>query len=373
MLLPDVADPRIAATIANRILESLNDPVMIGPHRVSVSASIGVALSDGETDPTKLLEGADVAMYSAKAAGKGQAVSFHAAMREDMVSRHQLLQDIQGAAGRNELFVEYQPIVSLQSGRVESAEALIRWDHPERGRIPPDEFIHLAEENRAIRDITALILADACAQLARHDPSVLPRVNINVSSRDLDSADFADNVARALSDHRVAPDRLVCEVTESLVLGGDAVKALGALRNIGVKLSLDDFGTGYSSLHMLRDLPLDQLKIAQTFIDDIEVDPQALAFVQAIATLGATLGLDIVAEGVERPGQAAALRQAGCSSAQGYVFARPAPSDDLARRLHDVASRHESRTEAGRGGDGLADWFGQPPTERVSLTASPRH
>lgn len=378
VLLPNVTDPLIAADVADRILRALSEPVTIAGQAVKVSASIGVARSDGDTDPATLLEGADVAMYSAKAAGKGQAVSFHATMHSDMVSRHQLLQDVQGAAERGELSVEYQPIVNLRSGRVDSAEALIRWDHPQRGRIRPDVFIRLAEENRAIRDITALVLEDACTQLARHAAALLPSVNINVSGRDLAAVGFADTVARALSHHGIAPERLVCEVTESLLLGGEAIEAVRGLRDVGVRISLDDFGTGYSSLHMLRELPLDQLKIAQTFVDNVELDPRAQAFVQAIATLGATLDLEVVAEGVERPGQVTALRVAGCDCAQGYVFARPAPADDLARRLSDLneLGGPPGRRSARDGTDDrLADWIGMgwsdSPPEPVGSSSEP--
>ena len=363
VLLPSVTDHQVARGITDRILEALSEPVAIGKYTVSVSASIGLAHGDATTEPARLLEGADVAMYSAKAAGKGRAVSFHANMHRDIMSRHELLQDIRGAAGRGELSVEYQPIVNLASGAVESAEALIRWDHPHRGRIAPEMFIFLAEENRAIGDITTLVLRDACTQLRRHDETLLPRVNINISGRDLANADFAATVTRALSDHGVDPGRLVCEITESLLLDTRAIGGLTALRDAGVRVSLDDFGTGYSSLHMLRDLPLDQLKIAQTFIDDIEEQTRALAFVQAIATLGATLGLDVVAEGVERPGQAEALRVAGCHFGQGYVFARPAPPDDLARRLHDLAT---SRSRQAPDGGGLNDWLNRHPAPSSS-------
>ncbi len=333
VLVHEVEGEGKAEAAAERFLDSLTKPFTITGHTTRVSASIGVAMGAQGDEVTGLIKGADVAMYNAKAAGKNRVAIFHPAMHEEMMSRYQLLQDIQVALERGELSVQYQPIVNLATGQVESAEALIRWDHPELGRIPPDVFVRLAEENRAIGDITRLVLGDACAQLARHGSDRLPRASINVSARDLNAIDFADIVAAATEACGVEPGRLVCEVTESLLLEERATATLDLLRLTGVRVALDDFGTGYSSLQVLRSLPLDEIKIAKPFIDDVELDPAAAAFVRAITTLGKTVGLRVVAEGVERPSQIGELREAGVDAAQGYLFARPMDAEDLATYL----------------------------------------
>jgi len=333
VLVHRVDDQAMAEAAAHRFLETLTKPMSIAGHATRVSASIGVAIGTRGDDVTSLIKGADVAMYNAKAAGKSGVAVFHPDMHEELMSRYQLLQDIQVAMEQGELSVQYQPIVNLASGRVESAEALIRWDHPELGRIPPDVFVRLAEENRAIGDITRLVLHDTCRQLARHGRDLLPRASMNVSARDLSAIDFVDTVAAAMSANGVEPGRLVCEVTESLLLEERAAVTLDLLRVAGARVALDDFGTGYSSLQVLRHLPVDEIKIAKPFIDDVELDPAAAAFVRAITTLGKTVGLNVVAEGVERPAQIGELRTAGCDAAQGYLFARPMDAEDLAAYL----------------------------------------
>jgi diguanylate cyclase (GGDEF)-like protein len=351
VLIHGVENQGIAEAAAERFLESLTQPLTIAGHATRVSASIGVALGTEGDDVIGLIKGADVAMYNAKAAGKSRVAVFQAAMHEEMMSRYQLLQDVQVALERDELSVQYQPIVNLASGRVVSAEALVRWDHPELGRIPPDVFVRLAEENRAIGDITRLVLNDSCAQLARHGRERLPRASINVSARDLSVVDFVATVAAATAAYGVEPDRLVCEVTESLLLDERATATLDLLRAAGVGVALDDFGTGYSSLQVLRRLPLDEIKIAKPFIDDVELDPAATAFVRAITTLGKTIGLHVVAEGVERPAQVGELQAAGVDAAQGYLFARPMSADDLAEHLerHPASSTGPIAGYAGRG------------------------
>jgi diguanylate cyclase (GGDEF)-like protein len=333
VLLHKIESRSTGEAAAERFLEALTAPLTIAGHAARVSASIGVALGSPGDDPTGLIKGADVAMYNAKAAGKSRVALFHPAMHEEMVSRYQLLQDIQVALERGELSVEFQPIVTLANGRIESVEALIRWDHAELGRIAPDVFVRLAEENRAIGDITRLVLDETCAQLRRHGRALLPRASVNVSARDLAAPDFVDIVAGTVAAHGVEPDRLTCEVTESLLLEERAVDALDALRAAGFGVALDDFGTGYSSLQVLRRLPLDEIKIAKPFIDDVELDPPAAAFVRAITTLGKIIGLNVVAEGVERPAQVDELREAGCDAAQGYLFTRPMRAEELAEYL----------------------------------------
>jgi diguanylate cyclase (GGDEF)-like protein len=333
VLLHPITGHGAAESTAARILSALTQPLTIFGNPVRVSASIGVAVGGPGSDVAELLRGADVAMYRAKAAGKGQSSSFQSAMHRDMMLRYQLLQDVQVAVERGELCVEYQPIVSLSNGMVNGVEALVRWDHPEHGRMTPELFIPLAEETRAIGGITDLVMRDACAQAARLAPTVLSRVSFNASMRDLSDSSFTARVASAIASSGIDARRLVCEVTESSLLTERATETLHALRGIGVGVSLDDFGTGYSSLQVLRQLPLDQLKIAKPFIDDLDLRPEAVAFVRAITTLGMTLGLSVVAEGVERAGQATALRDAGCEYAQGFLFARPVPAGELESHL----------------------------------------
>ena len=333
VLIHQVESQGAAEAAAERFLATLTQPLTIAGHQTRVSASVGVALGTWGSDATGLIKGADVAMYNAKAAGKSRVAVFHPAMHAELMSRYQLLQDVQIALERDELSVQYQPIVNLTTGRVVSAEALIRWDHPELGRIPPDVFVRLAEENRAIGDITQLVLNDVCTQLARHGLDLLPLASINVSARDLAGDDFVDIAAAATAASGIEPNRLVCEVTESLLLEERATATLHLLRQSGVRVALDDFGTGYSSLQVLRRLPLDEIKIAKPFIDDVELDPAAAAFVRAIVTLGKIVGLHVVAEGVERPAQVDELRAAGCDAAQGYLFAKPMSADDLAAYL----------------------------------------
>jgi diguanylate cyclase (GGDEF)-like protein len=319
-------DRRDAALLAERILGALQQPFELHGREVFVTASIGIAV--GESPEEELLRNADVAMYRAKAAGASYEF-FEAGMRAAIVERLGLEADLRRAIERDELCLHYQPIVDLRTGQVDGVEALVRWQHPERGLLPPATFVALAEETGAIVEIGRWVLATACSQAAAWAAAPVGRrvhVAINVSVRQLQDADFVDYVAAAMATAGVDPSLVTLEITESVLVeqGAESIGKLAELKALGVRLALDDFGVGYSSLRYLSELPLDVLKVPKAFVDGIEEKTPEAALVRAIVELGGTLDLQVVAEGIETTGQAAALDRAGCQLGQGFLFARPA-------------------------------------------------
>ena len=332
VLLDDVVSADEAAAVAERLLAALRDPLRLAGVDMTIAASAGVVVAgiDDHADAGTLLSHADVAMYRAKARGKGGVEVFEPSMQALVLQRHRLKVDLDTALRDGDLSVVYQPVVELVGGRrLVGVEALVRWHHRDRGWVSPVEFIPLAEETGLIHQLGVMVLEEALTKAASwqgRNPGLT--MNVNVSGRQLRDPDFPAAVGRALAAGGVPPSLLQLEVTESVMVAGDEDlrRALHALRALGVRLAVDDFGTGYSSLASLRNLPVDTLKIAKPFVDDLGHGPQQDAFAAAIVGLGRTLGLTTVAEGIEHRHQADTLDELGCSLGQGYLFARPMPA-----------------------------------------------
>ncbi len=294
-----------------------------------VGASIGVALRQDGTDGDSLVRQADVAMYTAKVNGKNRVEFYDAAIDHALSDYHALNGDIVGAAERRELVIDYQPVIDLATGAVTGAEALVRWQHPTRGLLMPSTFIAIAEENGAIVDIGMWVLQAACAQMqAWQHRHVRPDLflSVNVSVRQLEQPGFADQVKDVLIQTTLAADRLVVEVTESVLAdpAGGAATALAALRAIGVRVALDDFGTGYSSMSYLSQLPVDILKIDRSFVTaGASAGSQPEAVLAAIIGLADRLGFDVIPEGIEDTAQLVRLQSLGCRAGQGFLLSRP--------------------------------------------------
>jgi diguanylate cyclase (GGDEF)-like protein len=329
VLLWDEANMLASMRIANRLTASFGPGVELGGHAVMVRASIGVAAGHpGIETAGELLRNADVAMYSAKARGKGRVVVFETSMHEAVVARAQLSADLERAAAAGEFLLQYQPIVDLATGRIAGAEALVRWLHPERGRLQPDEFIRVAEESEAILEIGRWVLTEACRQARLWQDLLSDRqftVSVNIAARQLAQPRFVNEVLAIVEAAGVRPSTMVLEMTETVMHLETAAteQKLGELRDAGIGISVDDFGTGYSSLSYLQRFPVTVLKIARDFVDVEGSNPEAWELASAIIALGRALRLTIVAEGVERRSQVGRLRALGCAFAQGYYFARP--------------------------------------------------
>jgi diguanylate cyclase (GGDEF)-like protein len=322
--------------VADRIIEAVRRPFTVQGIDVFVDASIGIATSEaGSVAADDLLRDADVAMYRAKRAGRGRHMTFEPEMHTALVERLQIETELRGAVDRGELEVHYQPIVALATGDITGVEALLRWNHPRLGLLIPDDFIPIAEECGAIVPIGTFALRQACEQVARWQqarPSSTPvTVSVNISGRQLEQPDLCAEVVNALATSGLAASSLVLEVTEALILREEpwVVARLDELKALGVRLAIDDFGAGYSSLAALRQLPIDIVKIDQSFIEAIGTSVEGAAFARKIVELAHTLDLVIVAEGVLTEEQFAELRRAGCELGQGFYFAEPTLTDEL--------------------------------------------
>src|SRR5581483_1886691 len=330
ILLEDVRGIEDATSVTDRIFEALDAPFQLEGKELAVRASIGIAVSDGAaSDAESLLRNADVAMYVAKSAGKGCYRLFEPSMQVSMMERLELLADLQRAIERGEFVLQYQPMVLLQTGELFGVEALVRWQHPRRGTIPPADFIPLAEESGAILPLGRWVLAEACRQ-AREWQERFPAqatwlMSVNVSVKQLQDAAFVDDVRRIIAETGIMPERLILEITESVMMHdvGSMMRRLHALKELGVKLAIDDFGTGYSSLSYLREFPFDMLKIDKSFIDDVGQMRNRKELTKAIIELGKTLDLELVAEGIEHNEQLSRLQSLECELGQGFLFAQP--------------------------------------------------
>jgi diguanylate cyclase (GGDEF)-like protein len=338
ILLEDSAEVDDATLVAKRTIEVLRAPFALLGHELFVTTSIGIALSDRtHRRPSlmdDLLRDADAAMYRAKATSKASYAVFEPSMKADALQQLQLANDLRRAIEHDEFVLHYQPRVELASGNVVGMEALLRWKHPERGLVWPDDFITLAEEMGLIIPIGRDVISEVCQQAHvwhqqyLHDPPL--RMSVNISARQLQHPNFAEDITQILQEFEVDPNAFELEITESVVMGDQDIifDKLRELKSLGVRLTIDDFGTGYSSLSYLKRLPVETLKIDKSFISGLGRNPKDRLIVSATISLGQTLGLAVVAEGVETARQATHLRKLGCDFAQGYYFAKPLTSHD---------------------------------------------
>jgi diguanylate cyclase (GGDEF)-like protein/PAS domain S-box-containing protein len=340
ILLDDLDDERAAVAVAKRVGARLEAPFEIDEMEIAVRASIGISLGQTpDARPEDLMRDADVAMYEAKAGGKGGFQVFEPHMRHAVVTRMELKADLRHALERGELQVHYQPYIKLEDETIAGAEALLRWEHAERGLIPPLDFIPLAEEMGLIVPIGRWVLRAACARAVdwgRRFPELGPlTLSVNVSARQLQDRSFVGEVAEILSEHGLSPERVVLELTESsLVEDPDhAVRRLEELRELGIRLAIDDFGTGYSSLGYLQRYPIEILKVHRAFVAELGRHPEEPALAKAILQLAQHLSMQTIAEGVEDGTQVDALRALGCGYAQGFHFSPPLTADEFVALL----------------------------------------
>jgi diguanylate cyclase (GGDEF)-like protein/PAS domain S-box-containing protein len=329
VVLEGVHDPATVQVVTERLLADLAEPYLLGSTPVQSTASIGVVLvRDGQTSAEEVLRNADTAMYEAKRAGRGRWVLFDDSMHQRVVRALALENDLRRALRQDELFVVYQPVVDLATRRVTAVEALVRWRHPEKGLVPPVEFIAVAEECGLIDAVGGVVLRQACAQFAawRRTLGVLapPLLAVNLSRAQLKRGNLVDDLGALLQESGLAPWQLQLEVTESLAAQDEDVQAtLRALKSLGVKLALDDFGTGYSSLACLHQMPVDTVKVDRSFVRHAETVEYHRVLIEATIRVARTLGMTTVAEGIETEGQAALMMALSCDRGQGFLFARP--------------------------------------------------
>jgi diguanylate cyclase (GGDEF)-like protein/PAS domain S-box-containing protein len=326
-----------ALAVARRVLDALQRPFELDGSPAYVSASVGVAITDGSAAAGSVLRDSDTAMYLAKEAGRGRIEIFdgrgHAAALENL----HVINELHHALAADELRLYYQPIVDLRSGAVVGVEALVRWQHPKRGMLVPDQFIRVAEECGLVVPVGAWVLAEACRQTAEWNRMAVVadrcpiEVNINISPRQLSSPDFVDTVAAAIADGGIDPAAICLEITEGMLMHDEhaAVETLHDVRRLGVRIGIDDFGTGYSSLSYLKHFPIDSLKVDRTFVDGLGEESDEGVIVGAIIALAHSLGLIAVAEGVETDAALAELQRLGCDRVQGFLLGHPQPAEAL--------------------------------------------
>jgi diguanylate cyclase (GGDEF)-like protein len=322
-----------ALDMAARLKHAFDLPFTIGLYEVFTTVSIGIAFSEGHDSPPDLIRHADIAMYRAKARGKARYEVFDAAMDLAARQRLSLESDLRRAIARDQLRVYYQPEVEMESGRLVGMEALVRWQHPERGLISPAEFIGVAEETGLIVPIGRWVLYEACRQAkewqTKYRPDLALMVSVNLSGKHLQQATLIDEVREVLERTGIDPAHLILEITETVAMSGaeTTIEILTKLKSLGVLLAIDDFGTGFSSLAYLKRFPVDLLKIDKSFVDGVALRGHDTAIVEAIIALGHALGLRVIAEGVERPDQLQQLRSLGSELGQGFFFGRPLSCD----------------------------------------------
>jgi len=326
-----------AVGVADRLQREIAQPLRAGGAELRLSASIGIALAESgeEADCSRLVEDADAAMYRAKERGGARTELFDVAMRERAVTALSIEQELQHGLERGELRLFYQPLVSLTSGGIVGAEALIRWQHPERGLLAPDRFLPVAEESGLIVQVGAWAVGEACRRLRDWDrrnggPSDFG-LAVNLSARELTHPDVVATVLNAVRRSALDPQRLTIEVTESTAMADrdSGFRALRELSTAGVRIAIDDFGTGYSSLDHLREMPADILKIDRSFVAGMAANSPDSALVAAAIAMGRALEMEVVAEGIETNEQVADLRELGCPLGQGFLFARPLPPEEI--------------------------------------------
>jgi diguanylate cyclase (GGDEF)-like protein len=332
VLAEDVRDERGAIRIAERIAEALARPLILREREHFVSASIGISIGTGAEEPEALIRDADAALYRAKDHGRGGYEIFDEVMRSRVIEHMQTENDLRRALQRHEFVIHYQPVVSLIDGSIVSMEALLRWDHPERGLIGPFAFIPVAEESRLIVPIGRRVIEQACRQAAiwqqLHPDSAPVGVAVNLSARQLADPELIPHVEGSIRANGIEPSTLWLELTESTVLDDTSYieRTLEGLRQLGVQLVLDDFGVGFSSLGYIKRLPLSMIKLDRTFVENVTDSPHDAAIVRAVSEMAETIGIGVVAEGVETEEQVRVARDLGCGYAQGFHFAEPVPA-----------------------------------------------
>jgi diguanylate cyclase (GGDEF)-like protein len=333
ILLANLWDVGAAIRVTERLLEALREPFVVAKHEVAVSASVGIALGNGDTArPSDLLRNADTALYQAKGT-KGRYEVFRPSMHTQTLKRLKLEEDLRRAIERGDFEVHYQPQVTLDTRTIAEMEALVRWGHPRRGLVMPSEFIQVTEETGLIVPIGERVLEEACRRATewRYQNGHSPRITmcVNLSMRQLQDPELVDKVERALNRAALDANELKLEITETMVMEDEqhVIGVLHDLSALGVRISLDDFGSGYSSLNYVKDLPVDDLKIDKSFIDGLGEDAVNDAIVRLIVDFAHTLGLKVTAEGVENERQVASLTAMRCDLAQGFYFSKPLPSE----------------------------------------------
>ena len=334
------AQPGSSIALAERIIEVVGQPNSIDGHDVTVGASVGIAVArPGDMNTDNFLKSADLAMYSAKSDGRGTYRMFDPEMDAIVQARRLLERDMRTALAQDGFKLFYQPLVNLQTKKVTAFEALMRWQHPERGMVPPSDFIPVAEEMGLIVQLGEWALRQACAEATEWPDGIC--VSVNLSPLQFSKGNLVSSVMSALASAGLPASRLELEITESVLLEKSErnITILNQLRGLGVRISMDDFGTGYSSIGYLRSFPFDKIKIDQSFVRDLLVDEGSLAIVRAIAGLGVSFGMITTAEGVETEEQMRCLNLEGCIEVQGYLYSRPVPADEIVGVLASLDNR----------------------------------
>jgi diguanylate cyclase (GGDEF)-like protein len=350
ILLEGIDSDQDVERIARSISAAFNRPLALDGRESESTASIGVACSRTGDDAEQLLRNADIAMYNAKAAGKARLVVFHPHMQEQLHDRLRLEQDIDLALARNEFFLEFQPVVDLTTRELLGVEALLRWNHPQRGVVMPCDFIPVAEESARIVELGHRVLIDACTQVRAFSESVAAgrglRVAVNISGRHLQQGNLVEDVRHALEISGLAAGDLVIELTESTIMQNTEVnlERFRDLKALGVRIAIDDFGVGYSSLSYLHRFPIDIMKIDRAFVSRMTEQNGGPELARAVVMLGTTLGLETIAEGIENEDQVATLLDLGCVAGQGFLFACSSSLDVVAGTPF-MARRARLRTE----------------------------
>ncbi len=340
IIMTQVQQPADAASLSRRIRGSIVKPYQIGGHQIVSDISIGISIApiDGR-EPDRLLKNADLALYGAKTDGRGTYRFFEPEMDTRMKARRDLELDLRNALVNEEFELYYQPLVNLQTNEISAFEALLRWNRPARGMIPPAEFIPIAEETGLIVPIGGWVLAMACRETVNWPDHV--KVAVNLSPAQLKSRNLVNVVTTALADSGIPASRLQLEITESLLMQNTftTLATLHELRKLGVQIAMDDFGTGYSSLSYLRNFPFDKIKIDRSFIQDLSNGTEPLAIVNAVTGLAKCLNMISTAEGVETQQQLETLQAVGCTEMQGYLFSKPRPAREVCQFLAEHAAR----------------------------------